>query len=105
MADCSDTTYMEFILLVLNGVAAKANKVGAEQIEFDADFYHPRSIKGSTRSNRDTGSRIRFVMDDILPNDLMSSLTNSNIKTNLYMIACADAEILSAWDWKDALCH
>ena len=76
VVDCSDTTYMEFILLhALNGIAAKANKVGAEQIDLVADFYHPLSIKGSIRSNRGTGSRIRFVMDDVLPNDLMSSLT------------------------------
>ena len=103
VVDCSDTTYMEFILLVLNGIAAKANKVGAEQIDLVADFYHPLSIKGSTRSDRGTGSRIRFVMDDVLPNDLMSSLTNSDFKTDLY-IACADAEILSAWDWKKDYC-
>ena len=103
MVDCSDTTYAEFILLVLNGIAAKAGNVGAEQIDLVADFYHPLSIKSATRSNRGTGGRIRFNLDDVLPGDLMASLTNSDFKTDLYT-ACSDAEILSAWNWDKDYC-
>ena len=103
VVNCSDTTFNEFILLVLDGIASRADNCGAEQIDLVADFYHPLSIKGSTRDDRGTGSRIRFVMDDDLPRDLLSSLTNSDFKTDLNN-AFANPGILSQWKWKKDYC-
>ncbi len=41
VVDCSNTTYKEFIVLVLDSIANRAETVGAEQIDVVADFYHP----------------------------------------------------------------
>ena len=46
---------------------------------------------------RGAGSGLRFDMDDILPNDILSSLTNNDFKTDLCS-AYADDDMLSACD-------
>ena len=78
-----EITYREFVLLIMNDICSIAQQMNAEQIDLVADFYHSLSIKGAIRSERGSGTQVKFDIDDLVPDEFLSALTNSNFKADL----------------------